>query len=251
METISFIGSGHAATHLAKAFFAQGYLVVDICSPTPGHAQKLAGDVNARPVTHVRDLHPADVYIIAVDDRSIPAVVQELKAGDSLVLHTAGSVNMSILQRFPNYGILYPLQTLCQTRNIDIKEVPLFVEANIQKNLDVVLHLAHSVSNKVRISDSTTRSQLHLAAVFAANFVNSLLSIAHDIAGDDFVLLKPLVRETIEKAFAAGYPAEVQTGPARRRDDETINKQIALLSSHPDWQEIYRLLTENIIKQTK
>jgi predicted short-subunit dehydrogenase-like oxidoreductase (DUF2520 family) len=250
METISFIGSGHVATHLAKAFFACGYTVIDICSRTPEHAQQLAAQVNAQAAHNIAALRPADVYLLAVDDQSIPQVVQQLQAARSLVLHTAGSVGMQVLQKFPNHGVLYPLQTLSREREVDLRAVPFFIEANIQKNYNIVHHLAESLSNSVQEIDSESRARLHLAAVFANNFVNSLLGVSRDIAGDKFAHLQPLVYETVKKAFAANHPADVQTGPARRGDENSIKKQLESLSLHPEWQTLYRLLTENIIKQT-
>ncbi|MDR2449121.1 MAG: DUF2520 domain-containing protein [Prevotellaceae bacterium] len=250
METISFIGSGHVATHLAKAFFACGHVVVDICSHTPGHAQQLAAQVNAHTAHHISSLRPADVYIIAVDDHAIPQVAQQLLPMQSLVLHTAGSVDLSALQKFPNHGVLYPLQTLNRERETDFRMVPFFIEANIRKNYNIINRLAKSLSGNVKELDSETRARLHLAAVFAGNFVNSLLGMACDIAGAQFEYLKPLVEETVKKAFAANHPAEVQTGPARRGDEVSINKHIKSLSLQPGWQTIYRLLTENIIKQS-
>jgi predicted short-subunit dehydrogenase-like oxidoreductase (DUF2520 family) len=250
MNTISFIGSGHVATHFAKAFFACGYVVVDICSRTPEHARRLAVQVNAQAVHFISALRPAEVYIIAVDDHAIPQVVQQLPVTQSLVLHTAGPVDISALQKFPNHGVLYPLQTLTRERETDFRTVPLFIEANIQKNCNIICSLAKSLSDNVQQLDSENRIRLHLAAVFAGNFVNSLLGVACDIAGARFEWLKPLVEETVKKAFAANHPAEAQTGPARRGDEITINKHLKLLSLYPEWQTIYCLLTENIIKQT-
>jgi predicted short-subunit dehydrogenase-like oxidoreductase (DUF2520 family) len=250
MNTISFIGSGHVATHFAKAFFACGYVVTDICSRTSEHARQLAVRVSAQAVHRISSLRPADVYIIAVDDHAIPQVVQQLPVTQSLVLHTAGSVNMSALQKFPNHGVLYPLQTLTRERETDLRAVPLFAEANVQRNYDIIRHLAESLSDNVQKLDSENRARLHLAAVFAGNFVNSLLGVACDIAGAQSKYLKPLVDETVKKAFAANHPTEVQTGPARRGDEITVNKHLNLLSLYPEWQTLYRLLTENIIKQT-
>jgi predicted short-subunit dehydrogenase-like oxidoreductase (DUF2520 family) len=97
--------------------------------------------------------------------------------------------------------------------------------------------------------DSEGRARLHLAAVFSGNFINTLLAVAYDISGADFAYLKPLVQETVKRAFAAKYPADVQTGPARRGDENSISKHLELLTEHPEWQAIYRLLTDNIIKQ--
>ncbi|MDR3185077.1 MAG: DUF2520 domain-containing protein, partial [Prevotellaceae bacterium] len=234
--TISLIGSGHAATHLANAFFARGYMIVDVYSRTPQHAHQLAAQVNARVAPGIRALRPSDVLLIAVDDHAIPQVAQQLPPTQSLVLHTAGPVGMSALQKFQNHGVLYPLQTLSRECKVDFRTVPLFIEANVQKNCDMVRRLAGSLSENVQELDSESRARLHLAAVFANNFVNSLLGVACDIAGTRFECLKPLVEETVRKAFAARHPAEVQTGPARRGDETSIDKHIKSLSLHPEWQ---------------
>jgi predicted short-subunit dehydrogenase-like oxidoreductase (DUF2520 family) len=251
METISFIGSGNVATHLAKAFFAKGYTLLEICSPTPGHACRLAGQVHAEAVTQIEKLRPADIFIIAVNDSAIVQVATQLPVTGNFVLHTAGSVDISVLQKFPNYGILYPLQTLCHSSEINMAAIPFFIEANLQKNLEKVYQLAKSLSEEVQELDSAHRARLHLAAVFANNFVNSLLEIAHNIAGADFKYLEPLVYETARKAFNAECPAKVQTGPARRGDKDSIKKHMETLSSYPEGLEVYRLMSEIIITQAK
>ncbi|MDR2802028.1 MAG: NAD(P)-binding domain-containing protein, partial [Prevotellaceae bacterium] len=129
METISLIGSGHAATHLANAFYARGYVIVDVYSRTPEHARQLAVQVNAQVAPGMCALRPADVYLIAVDDHAIPQVAQQLPLTQSLVLHTAGSVDLSALRKFPNHGVLYPLQTLSRECRVDFHTVPFFIEA--------------------------------------------------------------------------------------------------------------------------
>jgi predicted short-subunit dehydrogenase-like oxidoreductase (DUF2520 family) len=249
METISVIGSGHAATHLANAFFASGYVVVDVFSRTPEHARQLAAQVNAHAALDVCAMRPAGVCLIAVDDQAIPQVAQQLPLTQSLVLHTAGSVGLSALRKFPNHGVLYPLQTLSRGCRVDFHTVPFFIEANTRKNGDTIRRLAESLSGNVQALDSESRARLHTAAVFANNFVNSLLGVACDIAGNQFECLRPLVEETVRKAFAANHPADVQTGPARRGDETSVNKHIKALSLYPEWQAIYRLLTDNIVKQ--
>ncbi len=243
METISFIGSGNVATHLAKFFFARGHRIINVFSLTPEHARRLAQDVRAKPVNDWKELSAADIYIIAVEDNAISTVAKNMPNTRSLVLHTAGAVNMDILSCFENYGVLYPLQAFRREHVADPATVPFFIEANIQKNLDIVRRLALSLSKNVREADSATRARLHLAAVFAGNFVNAMLAEAAVIAGGDFDVLQPLVCDTIERAFAAGRPWEVQTGPARRGDTITMEKHLQLLEGQPELQEVYRLLS--------
>jgi predicted short-subunit dehydrogenase-like oxidoreductase (DUF2520 family) len=147
-------------------------------------------------------------------------------------------------------GVLYPLQTFSAGRTIDWPAVPLFVEAPDADAEAALLTLAHSLSQHVALLDSAQRLRLHLGAVFASNFTNHVLGIAHQLlaeAGLDFKLLAPLVRETVDKALGAQPgPFAVQTGPAARHDAPTLAAHTAALVAHPAWQALYTQLTQSI-----
>jgi predicted short-subunit dehydrogenase-like oxidoreductase (DUF2520 family) len=64
----------------------------------------------------------------------------------------------------------------------------------------------------------------------------------------DFDLLKPLIRETAEKAIDIN-PFSAQTGPARRGDAETIAKQLELLDGNPEYKQLYQLISAQILKK--
>ena len=53
------------------------------------------------------------------------------------------------------------------------------------------------------------------------------------------------MEETIAKAIQDS-PARMQTGPAIRGDQETIDRHLRLLEKHPEWQAIYRLVSQDI-----
>jgi hypothetical protein len=42
-------------------------------------------------------------------------------------------------------------------------------------------------------------------------------------------------------------PESIQTGPAQRGDEGTLEAQKQLLNNHVDWKEIYTLLSKNIL----
>jgi predicted short-subunit dehydrogenase-like oxidoreductase (DUF2520 family) len=91
---------------------------------------------------------------------------------------------------------------------------------------------------------------LHLAAVFACNFPNYLYTIAQQLLAAhqmEFDMLKPLILETAQKVQQQ-FPATVQTGPAVRNDQNTMNAHLQMLSNEPMLQEIYTLLSQGIIK---
>jgi len=97
--------------------------------------------------------------------------------------------------------------------------------------------------------DEQQRQWVHVAAVFANNFSNHLFSISEDILnqhGMKFDILKPLIFRFIE-SLEKYSPADIQTGPAARKDFQTIEKHLQLLSSDARLQNIYRVLTDSII----
>jgi predicted short-subunit dehydrogenase-like oxidoreductase (DUF2520 family) len=61
-------------------------------------------------------------------------------------------------------------------------------------------------------------------------------------------ILHPLIKETIEKALLFG-PEKVQTGPASRGDDQTMNLHLELLAEKEDIQTIYKLISQSITEQ--
>ena len=62
----------------------------------------------------------------------------------------------------------------------------------------------------------------------------------------EFDLLKPLIKETLEKALV-NSPKKVQTGPAVRKDIEIVQKHINLLSYDKKLKELYSLISKHII----
>ena len=66
-----------------------------------------------------------------------------------------------------------------------------------------------------------------------------------DSEGIDFNLLKPLARETIEKAFYM-MPELAQTGPARRNDVKTMQAHLEKLKENPELAGLYKQISGSI-----
>ena len=112
--------------------------------------------------------------------------------------------------------------------------------------------LADKISDLVYQVEDKDRAILHLGAVFANNFTNHMLTLAEKICHEyqvSFEILKPIILETVRKAMDVG-PFNSQTGPAIRGDQHTIEKHLQLLDSQPQLQELYRKITESIIKNS-
>ena len=187
----------------------------------------------------------ADLYIISVSDKAILSVSEELKDVEGLVVHTAGSVPMNVLS-MKRRGVLYPLQTISKKRQIPASNVPFYIEASEEQDIELLRQLAESMGSKAEQMDSERRKYLHLAAVFCCNFVNRLYGITADLLEErniPFSVMLPLIQETADKVKQL-TPSEAQTGPAVRWDEEVMTQQMALLND--EQKQLYQLLSKSI-----
>ena len=172
---------------------------------------------------------------------------------DALVLHTSGSLPLQVLKPLgKRYGVLYPLQTFTKKRVLDFSEIPLCIEAVNSATLKDVRELAGILSNHIEEISSDRRKILHLAAVFANNFVNHLYTLADGILqreGLDFNLLRPLIFETAHKVLSFS-PEQAQTGPAKRGDEGILSMHKALLKNDSKLLNLYTILSDSI-RQTE
>ncbi|MDE5975123.1 MAG: DUF2520 domain-containing protein [Muribaculaceae bacterium] len=231
-EKISIIGKGNVGTHLYEAL-------------------KPAADVCLTDSRTLTGLPPeSSICLICVSDSAIPEVASRLKGMAEIIAHTSGSIPMDVLAASgENYGVFYPLQTFTKGVSLNYSDIPFFIEGNNAQTTERLSRLAALISGKVIEADSEKRRQLHLASVFACNFANHLVKIADDIlkpSGMDYTLLLPLLRQTVGKLNEVS-PSQAQTGPAARKDYPVIEKHLSLLENNKTYQEIYRLMTENII----
>ncbi|MCF0235246.1 MAG: DUF2520 domain-containing protein [Bacteroidaceae bacterium] len=251
--SIVIIGAGNVAHHIAKACVAAQHKVVAVHSRTIENARSLAATLgeSCQVVANISCLPNADLYIIAVSDSAISRVVQSwpTHCREGIVVHTAGSIGLEQLRTLPTQiGVVYPLQTFSASRELDFRNIPIFIEGDSVETTQTLEHFAKTISDKVVWADSPTREQMHLAAVFACNFVNHLYAVAAKIlndAGIDSTCLEPLILETASKATELP-PIEAQTGPAKRGDQLVMDHHKALLASQPELCQLYDLLSKNI-----
>lgn len=247
---IVIIGSGNVAAVLGRKFKAAGHTIVQIYSRNASAASLLAYEWDSES-TNYKSLisKQADLYLVAVNDDSIPDVVDNLQLPGKVVAHTAASVPMEILKDVSaNYGVFYPLQSL-RKEMTTLPDVPVFFDGSNEQTRRKLEELAQSISPKqVAAAGDTERLKLHVAAVLVSNFTNHLYTLAADYCrkeGLDFNQLLPLIEETALRVKTMD-PREAQTGPAIRHDGATIHKHLDLLEKHPHLKSIYVLLTESI-----
>ena len=252
INKIAFIGSGNVATHLALALKDAGKEILQVYSRTLANAKALADRVDAQFTNKTEDItDEADMFVISVSDDALTDVVSSIDVNNNLIVHTSGSAPMDILKSCSrNFGVFYPLQTFSKSRKVDFSKIPLCIEANNTGNRERLKNLALSLTDKICFVNSEKRRTLHLAAVFACNFPNFMYSVAQKIVmenGLDFDILKPLITETAEKIQRIS-PTDAQTGPAKRGDEKIMKLHLEMLEKYPEFQELYRVLSEGIGK---
>lgn len=251
---ISFIGAGSVAEALCNGFRAGGHNILSVSSKGGESAARLAEQSGA---LWIKDLYipgNCDIVIVAVSDSAVADVAGKVNLPENAVIvHTAGSVAMSALQRKNRCGVLYPLQTFTKGFSPDLKKVPFFIEASDKPTLRLLNDLVTSAGAGARECDSEHRSYLHLAAVFTNNFSNFMMTAGGTIAaqaGFDPEVLQPLIEETVRKALRTG-PAAAQTGPAVRHDTGTMNNHLELLSFSPEYIKLYSQVSSMITEYYK
>lgn len=247
---VVMIGTGNVATVLAKRLFAKGYLIKEVFGKTHSNALVLAEQVQATAIQHIHELSSsADIYIIAVADKAIEPIVAELQLEGKLLLHTAGSVPIDVLKKASsNYGVLYPIQSIRKDMD-DATAIPFLIDGASEQTKQAIITLASSMGQKTWQGNDEQRLKLHVAAVFACNFVNYMyLQSARFCEAENinFSMLQSLIEETALRLHKH-HPAEVFTGPAVRKDMLTIEKHLSILKPYPAMQALYETITHNIL----
>ncbi len=251
---VSFIGSGNLAWHLAPALDNTDYHVREVFSPNARNGEALVKRLYHATYRPTLDFSSStsDIFIIAVPDDVITDVVREIiLPEDAILLHTSGSQPLDILNdaAAASTGVFYLLQTFSKSRKVDFSDIPIFIESDHSPTQKLITSMARAISKRVHAITSDDRRWLHIAAVFASNFTNHMLTISRDILTSnklDFAWLKPLIAETINKSLTLG-PEVSQTGPAKRGDLKILDKHMEFLASDEALAELYRVISQNIV----
>lgn len=254
MKTV-IIGAGNVASHLSQALHKAGFSIVQIYSRTETSAKTLAEILQCAYTTEISEvIHTADIYFYCVKDDVLPEMIEKNQNYAAIHVHCSGSTSIDIFtNKKTRFGVIYPLQTFSKEKEVTFTEIPLFIEASDNEVFEKLSEIANKISEKVFTANSHQRLNLHLAAVFACNFVNYLYDVADNIlhrAELPFELLLPLITETAEKIKHLS-PYEAQTGPAVRFDKNIITKHIETLAGENNSQRLYEEISMQIFERHK
>jgi predicted short-subunit dehydrogenase-like oxidoreductase (DUF2520 family) len=246
MFKVVIIGSGNVAQHLILSFVNSKD--IDLVQVFSRQKDTVAHLIESLKITNsLSDLVQADLYILAISDDAIASVSSQLPFNNSLVVHTAGSVSLEVLDKKNRRGVFYPLQTFSKNRMVNYSDITICLETEHESDFKLLEKAAHILTDKVQKISEVQRKALHVSAVFVNNFVNYLYQIGQEICLENklsFDILKPLILETAHKVMTLP-PKEAQTGPAIRNDTKTIDGHLQFLADN-NQNSIYKTLTQSI-----
>ena len=250
---VVIIGAGNVASVFGRLISAASHEIIQVCSRSISSAQSLGKELGCSFVDNLEAVDlTADIYILAITDNALQNIQDSLFLGDKLVVHTAGSVSKKVLSNISSqYGVLYPLQSLRKDQSADQSIIPLLIDANKESVLSIIEQFAFTLSSVVCIVGDDKRLCLHLAAVIVNNFTNHLYTLTAEYCKNeevDFKMLQPIIEQTALR-LRANLPADLQTGPAIRNDQSTLDKHIQALANHPELKTIYLIFTESLLKR--
>lgn len=251
METqkIVILGCGNVATYFAERFMQLKHVIVQVYHPDLKKATSFAKAYHAQATANLSEINQtADLYFIAVKDSAIEVIAENISNLNGIVVHTSGAIKLEALKKHHRAAVFYPLQTFTKGIKTAHQQFPLLIESSVKSDEKYLEQLGLEMGLQLYFINSTQRTEIHLAAVFAANFANHCIKIGYDLMAAHHhapEMLLPLIKESIYKLNYIS-PAQAQTGPAIRHDDVTIAKHLDMLNNEASLKLLYELLTKNI-----
>lgn len=255
MIKLGFIGAGTLATIMAVALSRKGYNVRAISSRSWQSADKLANLVKGcQPYSSNQEVADiADFIFITTPDDVIAPVAAEInwRPGQKIV-HCSGADSANILAPAKKagaaVGVFHPLQTFVFNEQENLLGITYALEA--EKPLLIILKEMATIlgGNWIELK-AEDKTLYHTAAVFACNYLVTLVKMATDLwqcfgitPSQSTRALLPLLRGTINNIEAIGIPWCL-TGPLARGDIGTIKKHLKIMQkTTPELIDIYKEL---------
>ncbi len=264
-KTLNIIGAGKLGKTLGRLWAEDGSLrVQDVLNSSLENGVEAVSFIGAgKAVASYAELRAADIYLIATPDDKIGESCEALAAAglldaNSIVFHCSGALLSSVLESAKTCGAaiasIHPIKSFADPKQAFATFAGTFcgVEGD-EGALEVLIEAFESIKARTVAIDASFKTVYHAAAVFASNYLVTLLDVAvqayakagmpSDIA---LQLMEPLVRGTVDNVFQLG-PTAALTGPIARGDIATAVKQYQAINA---WNENYGALYKHFGKLT-
>ena len=266
---LNIIGCGRLGKTLAALFMGTELVSIqDIVNLSrASSARTVAFLGQGRVCSTLKQLKPADIYLIATPDDSIESIAQQiseqnvLKPGD-VVFHCSGLLSSECLSSVAYLGChvasLHPSFSFSEPiADINNFNGTYCAFEGDNEALERLLPLFNAIKAQVFIIEKKTKPLYHVASVFAANYVITLLAMSKDCyseAGLNDTLAGSLTLRLMTQALNKAQrlkPKEALTGPLQRGDIVTLKKHLSALRSFPELEYIYISLGKATLALTR
>lgn len=250
INNITIIGTGNVALQFSKLFLKNNFKIDCIYGRSNFSDSQIDKHLFTDKISDISK--NSDLYLVAVSDDSYIDLLKNISLKNKFIVHTSGSLDSEKLDSFSKrWGCLYPIQTIKKNQQIEWDNIPFYIEASNNNDLELLTDFCHANNLHYSVQNSNQRNKTHIAAVAANNFIYYLLSTIKEYCDKNkinFKNLKPLLDQSLNNVL--NFPAhQLQTGPAIRKDLKLIEKHLESLKSEKDLKEIYQLFSEKIIKK--
>ncbi|WP_020655232.1 Rossmann-like and DUF2520 domain-containing protein [Massilia niastensis] len=239
---LNLAGAGHVGRVLGRLFAAsRAFAVQDVLTRSHDSAQAAAAFIGAgRACIDPAALRPAQAWMLAVNDDQIAPVCAALAQAHDLrgavVFHCSGAKASDELAPARDAGALvasvHPVRSFADPEAVARDFAGTFCGIEGDAGALALLGPAfEAIGARLVPIDPAAKTVYHAAAVFASNYLVTVLDAAlrayvaagvpEDVARE---LARPLATETLANVFRLG-PAAALSGPVARGDFATVARQ--------------------------
>jgi predicted short-subunit dehydrogenase-like oxidoreductase (DUF2520 family) len=257
-KTFTVIGNGALGGAITTFLENENCLIRSVFTSKGGVIFQGEGVSDSKRVSQtypIQESEVGDVIFICVPDDLIPAIAKQLSNVDlewskKSVIHCSGNLFSDELQALSQLGAqtasMHPLQTFQRgdgAGRFDGIFVSLEGHPELCKQLEGFVKSMGANSLRVQ---KEQKQMLHIAAVFASNYVVAILHEAEGLLREKGIEnglkpLEPLIRQTINNSLNLG-PTEALTGPIARGDAESVLKHLQAFKDQSESMNLYRVL---------
>lgn len=261
-KKLAIYGCGKAALSLALALKSQGYEIVG-CDSRSEESRKRGVQWLACPTIKIPEELPPNIpLMVGVSENAISEIdslIGESRyVSERVVFHLSGALPSRALNRCrltgAKVGSLHPLMILPDplTGARNLRNATFAIEGRTQA-VDFLKKLAMAISGKYFIVPVKGKTLYHISAVFAANYLVTLLAESESLlekAGvshsDSLRAFQSLVEMTVKNYYSEG-PVQSLTGPVERGEINMIKSHLTALSKIPESKKLYKILMQNTL----
>jgi predicted short-subunit dehydrogenase-like oxidoreductase (DUF2520 family) len=264
-NTLCIIGAGKVGRTLARLWTdARSVIVQDVLNCSLASAQEACLFIGTgRAIASFNEIRPAAIYLIATPDDDIEQSCNALAATgllnpSNIVFHCSGAKSAALLHAASTCGAavasVHPIRSFASPEQVIKDFAGTYCGAEGEpRALTRLRDMFAAIGGNMVAIDSERKILYHAAAVFASNYLVTLLDLAQHAYVEAGVtpetalqLMEPLVRATVDNVFRLG-PKAALTGPIARGDMATVRLQQDAVD---DWQTKYGDLYRDFAKLT-